>query len=54
MDGNLLEITCHDKLIKPTQISGESLHERTSNITDEARVHIAARGFWISDQRAFF
>ena len=43
-------------MIKPTlqQLTGESLHERTANITDEARVVIAARGFWISGQRAFF
>ena len=30
------------------------LHERTANITDVAPVDIAARGFWISGQRAFF
>ena len=44
---------CHDVLIEPTlqQLTGESLHERTANITDDARLDIAARGFWIS---AFF
>ena len=53
---NLLKIICHGVLIEPTlqQVTGESLHERTANITDEARVDIAARGFCISEQRAFF
>ena len=47
---------CHGVLIEPTlqQLTGESLHERTANITDDARLDIAARGFWISGQRAFF
>ena len=47
---------CHDVLIEPTlqQLTGKSLHERTANITDEVRVDIAARGFWISGQQAFF
>ena len=30
------------------------IHERTGNIKDEARVDIAVKGLWISDQRAFF
>ena len=53
---NLLKIICHDVLIEPTlqQLTDESLHERTANITDDARVDIGARGFWISGQRAFF
>ena len=47
---------CHDVLIEPTlqQLTGKSLHERTANIIDEARADIAARGFWISGQQAFF
>ena len=53
---NLLKTICHDVLIELTlqQLIGESLHERTANITDDGRVDIAARGFWISGQRAFF
>ena len=53
---NLLKIICHDVLIEPTlqQLTKESLHERTTNITDEGRLDIAAREFWISDQQAFF
>ena len=56
LTANLLKIMCHDVLIEPTlqQLTGKSLHERTANITDEVRVDIAARGFWISGQQAFF
>ena len=56
LTANLLKTICHDVLIEPTlqQLTGESLHERTANITDDARLDIAARGFWISGQRAFF
>ena len=56
LTADLLKIIYHDVLIKSTlqQLTGKSLHERTENITDEARVDIAAKGFWISGQRAFF
>ena len=56
LTANLLNIIFHDVLIEttPQQLTRESLHERTANITDEARVDIAARGFWISGQWAFF
>ena len=56
LTANLLKTICHDVLIEPTlqELTGESLHERTANITDDARLDIAARGFWISGQRAFF
>ena len=56
LTANLLKTICHDVLIEPTlqQLTGESLHERTANITDDACLDIAARGFWISGQRAFF
>ena len=56
LTANLLKTICHDVLIEPTlqQLTGESLHERTANITHDACLDIAARGFWISGQRAFF
>ena len=43
-------------MIEPTlqQLTGESLNERTANITDEEHVDIGARGFWISGQQVFF
>ena len=56
LTANLLKIIYHDVLIELTlqQLTGELLHERTANITDEARVDIDARGFWISGQLSFF
>ena len=35
-------------------LSGEFLIERTANRSEEARLDIAARGFWVSGQKAFF
>ena len=35
-------------------ITGETLHEATAKTSDEARLDIAARGFWISGKKAFF
>ena len=35
-------------------ITGETLEETTANKSEEARLDIAARGFWISGQKAFF
>ena len=56
LTANLLKIICHDVLIEPAlqQLTSELLHERNANITDEARVDIAPREFWISGQRVFF
>ena len=56
LTANILKIICRDVLIEATlqQLTGESLHERTTNITDEACVDIAARRFWISGQWVFF
>ena len=46
LTANLLKIIYHEVLIETTlqQLTGESLHETTSNITDEVRVDIATRG----------
>ena len=43
---SFLKIICRDVLIEPTlqQLTGESLHERTRNITDEARVVLQLEG----------
>ena len=35
-------------------LTGETLNEQTANKKDNARLDIAARGFWISGQKAFF
>ena len=52
----LLKEVCHDVRIEPPlqQLTGENLHERISIKTDEARVDISARNFWIAGQMAFF
>ena len=56
LTANFLMFICHDILIEPSlhQLTGEMLHETTANITDEARIDIAARELWISGQQAFF
>ena len=43
-------------MTEPTlqQLTGKSLHERTANITDQARADIAARVFLISGQQTLF
>ena len=37
-----------------TPLSGESFDTKTTNTQDNARLDIAARGFWIPGQKAFF
>ena len=52
----LLSEVCKDVRVEPGLIplSGEFLIERTANRSEEARLDIAARGFWVSGQKAFF
>ena len=53
----LLKEVCQDVTVEPTlqPLSGEQLQARTSNKEDNARLDIAAYGFWGSSwQRAFF
>ena len=35
-------------------MTGEQFEQRTANTSDEARLDIAARGFWAAGQIAFF
>jgi len=35
-------------------LTGETFTEKTANLKDDARLDVAARGFWISGQKAFF
>ncbi|CAM1322556.1 Uncharacterised protein r2_g3110 [Pycnogonum litorale] len=53
---SLLNEVCTDVKSEPTlqPLSGESYGHRTANTTDEARLDISARGFWIVGRRAFF
>lgn len=36
------------------KLTGEQIGQRTSNTLDEARLYIAARGFWATYQIVFF
>ena len=53
---SLLKEVCRDVRVEPTlqPLSGEYLEERMANESNEARVDVSARGFWISGQMAFF
>ena len=55
LTANLLPEVCKDVRVEPplNQLTGENL-DKASNTSDEARLDIAARGFWISGQKAFF
>lgn len=56
LTANLLSKVCKDTRVEPQlqKLSGEVLHERTANRSDEARLDISARGFWTTGQVAFF
>ena len=53
---NLLKEVCHDVRIEPTlqRLTGEEFEQRTANTSDDARLDVAARGFWTAGQIAFF
>ena len=53
---NLLTEVCKDVRVEPRlqPLSGEKFSERTSNNSDQARVDISARGFWLTGQVVFF
>ena len=53
---SLLAQVCKDVKVEPTltTLSGEIFETKTTNTQDHARLDIAARGFWISGQKAFF
>ena len=53
---NLLKEVCLDVATEPAliQLTGEEFHRRSVNVTDNARVDISARNFWLRGQRAFF
>ena len=52
----LLKEVCHDVCIEPTlkKLTGEQFEQRAANTSDEARLDVAARGFWAAGQIAFF
>ena len=51
----LLKEVCHDVEVEPPleTLTGEALHT-SANSSDEARLDVNARGFWMRGQRAFF
>ena len=56
LTAKMLTETCKDVRLEPplNPLSGKVLNETTTKSSDEARVDTAARGFWISGQKAFF
>lgn len=52
----LLREVCKDVTVELQlqPLTGESFEAKTANISDEARVDISTRGFWITSQLAFF
>ena len=53
--GELLDEICHDVEIEPvlTPLSGERFKLRSTNIKEEARCDVSARGLWRKGQKAF-
>ena len=53
---NLLKQVCHNVRVEPTlqKLTGEQFEQRAANTLDEARLDVAARGFWATGQIAFF
>ena len=51
----LLKEVCHDVRVEPIlqQLTGETFNNLV-NVTNEARLDISARGFWVTSQMAFF
>ena len=52
---SLLKEVCHDVRIEPSlqKLTGEKFKQRTVNTSDEARLDVAKRGFWVAGQTAF-
>ena len=48
--------THRDVRVEPeqTKLTGERFRHATTNLTDEARVDLAARGVWVTGQMAYF
>ena len=52
----LLDEVCQDECVEPQflQLNGENVNEKMAVRSDEARVDIAARSFWVTGLIAFF
>ena len=55
LTAKMLKEVCNDVSIEPRllRLDGERLRYRTANVSNEARVDVSARGFWMRGQRAF-
>ena len=53
---NLLIEVCKDAHVEPQlqPLSGETFFEKTADKSDQARVYISGRGFWLTGQVSFF
>ena len=53
---SLLKEVRHDIRIEPTlqKLTGEQFEQKAANTLDEARLDVAARGFWATGHIAFF
>ena len=56
LTANLLNEVCNNVNIEPQllPVTGERFNNRTANVSNEARVDIKSRGFWVRGQQAFF
>ena len=56
LTAKMLTEVCKDVCVEPHlhPITGETLDEATANTSDEARLDIAARDFWVPGKKAFF
>ena len=55
LTANMLKEVCNDVEIEPKllPLTGENLHYRSANRSEEARLDVRARGFWERGQHAF-
>ncbi len=53
---NLLSEVCLDVAVEPmlNELTGETFNLRSTNVSDDARLDLSARGVWTKYQRAFF
>ena len=56
LTAELLHEVWYDVETEPqlNHVTGETFSHKTANTTDDARVDVSARGFWVRGQKAFF
>ena len=55
LTANLLSEVCNDVTVDPhlAQVTGERFKNKTANDSDEARLDVSARGFWVRGCKAY-